>query len=227
MALEKEQEESQTGQNAQFCALDELYCEEECGGFVGNDDFLEKSDESVVKFEFLPLKDMFLWDDDELQSLISKENETNHYHPYHQTLDECLVSCRKEALDWFFRVKSRYGFASSTALLAVNYFDRFITSIKFQADKPWMSQLVAVACLSLAAKVEEIHVPLLIHLQVSFFFFCFSFFIMLLKKSTCNETSFVCLWFIRWRKQGMSLKLKPYKEWSFWFCLHSSGGCTL
>ncbi|KAJ4890998.1 Cyclin-D3-2 [Raphanus sativus] len=164
MALEKEQEESQTGQNAQFCALDELYCEEECGGFVGNDDFLEKSDESVVKFEFLPLKDMFLWDDDELQSLISKENETNHYP--NQTLDECLVSCRKEALDWFFRVKSRYGFASSTALLAVNYFDRFITSIKFQADKPWMSQLVAVACLSLAAKVEEIHVPLLIHLQV-------------------------------------------------------------
>ncbi|KAG2327219.1 hypothetical protein Bca52824_009947 [Brassica carinata] len=164
MALEKEQEASQTGQNAPFCALDELYCEEECGfveeDLVGTDN----GDENVVKFQFLPLKDVFSWDEDELLSLISKENETNHY-PY-RTLDECLVSRRKEALDWVFRVKSRYGFASSTALLAVNYFDRFIASVKFQTDKPWMSQLVAVACLSLAAKVEEIHVPLLIHLQV-------------------------------------------------------------
>ncbi|KAH0717285.1 hypothetical protein KY290_016366 [Solanum tuberosum] len=33
--------------------------------------------------------------------------------------------------------------------------------------KPWMSQLVAVACLSIAAKVEEIQVPLLLDLQVS------------------------------------------------------------
>ncbi|KAJ0239096.1 Cyclin-D3-2 [Hirschfeldia incana] len=164
MALEKKQEESQTGRNAPFCALDELYCEEECDGFVGNDDFLEESDENVVKFGFLPLKDTFLWDDDELQSLISKENETNHY--LYQTLDESLASCRKEAIEWVFRVRSHYGFASSTALLAVNYFDRFITSVKFQTNKPWMSQLVAVACLSLAAKVEEIHVPLLIHLQV-------------------------------------------------------------
>lgn len=74
MALEKEQEESQTGQNAAFCALDELYCEEECG-FAEED--LVGLDENVVKFQFLPLKDMFLWDDDELQSLISKENEAN------------------------------------------------------------------------------------------------------------------------------------------------------
>lgn len=165
MALEKEQEASQTGQNAPFCALDELYCEEECG-FVEEEDLAgtDNGDENVVKFQFLPLKDVFSWDDDELQSLISKENETNHY-PY-RTLDECLVSRREEALNWVFRVKSRYGFASNTALLAVNYFDRFIASVKFQTDKPWMSQLVAVACLSLAAKVEEIHVPLLIHLQV-------------------------------------------------------------
>ncbi|KAF8049141.1 hypothetical protein N665_2285s0008 [Sinapis alba] len=161
MALEKEQEEaSQNSQNAPFYALDELYCEEECG-FVEEED--DVGIDNVVKFQFLPLMDMFLWDDDELLSLISKENETNH--PY-QTLDECLVSRRKEALNWVFRVKSHYGFTSSTALLAVNYFDRFIASIKFQTEKPWMSQLVAVACLSLAAKVEEIHVPLLIHLQV-------------------------------------------------------------
>ncbi|VVB18223.1 unnamed protein product [Arabis nemorensis] len=172
MALEKEEQESQNGQNAPFCTLDMLYCEEETA-FVEEDldnnedleEFLEKSDENVAKFQFLPLLDMFLWDDDELISLISKENETIPCL-YDKISDGFLVSCREEALDWVFRVKSHYGFSSLTALLAVNYFDRFITSIKFQTDKPWMSQLVAVSCLSLAAKVEEIHVPLLIDLQV-------------------------------------------------------------
>uniref|UniRef100_A0A1J3EVF6 Cyclin-D3-2 n=1 Tax=Noccaea caerulescens TaxID=107243 RepID=A0A1J3EVF6_NOCCA len=173
MALEKEEEESQNGQNAPFCVLDALYCEEETG-FVEEDlfgidngdiEFLEKSDENVGKFQFLPLMDTFLWDDDELLSLIAKENETSPCL-CDDVLDEFLASCRREALDWVFRVKSHYGFSSLTALLAVNYFDRFITSIKFETDKPWMSQLVAVACLSLAAKVEEIQVPLLIDFQV-------------------------------------------------------------
>ncbi|KAL1196504.1 Cyclin-D3-2 [Cardamine amara subsp. amara] len=173
MALEKEEEASQ---NAPFCVLDGLYCEEETG-FVeeedldGDLDLLEKSDESIIsKFQFLPLLDMFLWDDEELLSLISKEKKTN---PCFGGLDGFMVSCRKEALDWVFRVKSHYGFTSLTAILAVNYFDRFITSVKFQTDKPWMSQLVAVACLSLAAKVEEVQVPLLVDLQVEearFFF---------------------------------------------------------
>ncbi|CAN8251413.1 unnamed protein product [Cochlearia groenlandica] len=172
MALEREQEESQHGQNAPFHGLDALYCEEE-SAFVeekdlddGDLDFFDKSDDNVGKFQFLPLKDTFLWDDDELLSLISRETETNPC-----VSDEILDgSCRKEALDWVLRAKSHYGFTSLTYIFAVNYFDRFIKSINFQGDdnnkKPWMSQLVAVACLSLAAKVEEIHVPLLIDLQV-------------------------------------------------------------
>ncbi|XP_010464289.1 PREDICTED: cyclin-D3-2-like [Camelina sativa] len=167
MALEKEEEASQ---NAPFCVLDGLYCDEETG-FVEEDEDLDDGDgsvESVSKFQSLPLLDMFLWDDDELMSLISKEKETNPCFGGDEILDGFWVSCRKEALDWFFRVNSHHGFTSSTAILAVNYFDRFMTTIKLQTDnnKPWMSQLVAVACLSLAAKVEEIHVPLLFDLQV-------------------------------------------------------------
>lgn len=60
-----------------------------------------------------------------------------------------------------------------TAVLAANYYDRFVTSFCFQKDKPWMSQLAAVACLSIAAKVEETQVPLLLDLQVSFFIYMF------------------------------------------------------
>ncbi|KAK8653075.1 hypothetical protein V6N13_127090 [Hibiscus sabdariffa] len=43
-------------------------------------------------------------------------------------------------------------------VLAVNYFVRFIPSLMFRKDKPWMEQLTVVACLSLAAKVEETQV---------------------------------------------------------------------
>ncbi|XP_010558895.2 PREDICTED: LOW QUALITY PROTEIN: cyclin-D3-2 [Tarenaya hassleriana] len=173
--MSPQEKEDEDTRNAPFCVLDGLYCEEESGfvedlvvGTDGDGDLWDKSDEFSQKSPFftliLPEQDMF-WDDDELLSLASKENETKPCF-CDKILDEFLVLCRKEALDWIFRVKSHYGLSSLTALLAVNYFDRFITSIKFQTEKPWMSQLAAVACLSLAAKVEEIQVPLLLDLQV-------------------------------------------------------------
>ncbi|CAN7012785.1 hypothetical protein IGI04_012414 [Brassica rapa subsp. trilocularis] len=154
MALEEEEET----QNAPFCML---FCEEEsCSVF--------EEDESVVKSPSFHLGFLYhdmLWDDDELLGLISKQDELKPCLS-DKALDEFLYLCRENALGWIFRVKGYYGFSSLTALLAVNYFDRFITSRKFQTDKPWMSQLTAVACLSLAAKVEEIRVPLLLDLQV-------------------------------------------------------------
>jgi len=177
MALEEEEE----SQNAPFCVLVGLFCEEES-------EFHEQvdlCDESVEKFPFLNLglsdHDM-LWDDDELSTLISKQEPCL----YDEILDdEFLVLCREKALDWIFKVKSHYGFNSLTALLAVNYFDRFITSRKFQTDKPWMSQLTALACLSLAAKVEEIRVPFLLDFQVSFSLFLRFNFVKLQIFETC------------------------------------------
>lgn len=160
MALEEEEET----QNAPFCML---FCEEESSSVFEEDD---KSDDSVVKspsFHLGFLDHNMSWeDDDELSSLISKEDELKPCLS-DKTLDEFLSLCRDNALGWIFRVKGYHGFSSLTALLAVNYFDRFITRRKFQTDKPWTSQLTAVACLSLAAKVEEIRVPLLLDLQVS------------------------------------------------------------
>ena len=79
---------------------------------------------------------------------------------------------RKEELKWIFTIKAHYGFFALTIVLAVNYFHRFILSQHLQRDKPWMSQLTYVACLSLAAKVEETHVPLLLDLQVCSTFLC-------------------------------------------------------
>ncbi|KAL5726175.1 hypothetical protein ACHQM5_009242 [Ranunculus cassubicifolius] len=77
-----------------------------------------------------------------------------------------LSVARQEAVEWMLKVDAHYGFSPLTVVLDVNYLDRFMASVSFQRDKPWMTQLAAVACLSVAAKMEEIQVPLLLDLQV-------------------------------------------------------------
>ncbi|KAK7307656.1 hypothetical protein VNO77_40902 [Canavalia gladiata] len=76
------------------------------------------------------------------------------------------LSLRYHAVRWISTVSSLYDFSALTSVLAVNYFDRFITNLSFESDKPWITHLAAVTCLSLAAKMEETRVPPLLDLQV-------------------------------------------------------------
>ncbi|KAI3760947.1 hypothetical protein L1987_51351 [Smallanthus sonchifolius] len=146
-----------------FAIDDALFCNEQEQdldfgyGFASPDlknKILEEKDPIFSHFQ-----QHLLWED-ELYSLLSKEKNT------HLICDESLIILRKESVDWISKVSSHYGFVALTTILAVNYLDRFLMSPLFQKDKPWMSQLVAVACLSLASKVEEIQAPLLLDLQI-------------------------------------------------------------
>ncbi|KAK7383177.1 hypothetical protein VNO78_28850 [Psophocarpus tetragonolobus] len=107
--------------------------------------------------------DLF-WDHQELSSLLAKE----HQNQLSNSLlnNPVLASWREEAVEWILKVNAHYSFSTLTAVLAVNYLDRFLFSFTFQNEKPWFMQLAAVACLSLAAKVEETNVPLFVDLQV-------------------------------------------------------------
>ncbi|CAL9773910.1 unnamed protein product [Musa acuminata subsp. burmannicoides] len=106
-----------------------------------------------------------------LCSLATREGETRL--PDGRGEHTYLLSARMEAVEWVARASERHLFSALTALLAVDYLDRcFLTSsvaggLRLQQDKPWMGRLAAVACLSLAAKVEETRVPLLLDLQLS------------------------------------------------------------
>lgn len=126
------------------------------------------TDFSDLHFPPLGQQDLF-WEHEELVSLFTKEQEQQKQptctFSFDQT-DPSVFLARKEAVDWILKVKAHYGFTPLTAILAINYLDRFLSSLHFQKDKPWMIQLVAVSCLSLAAKVEETQVPLLLDLQV-------------------------------------------------------------
>lgn len=50
--------------------------------------------------------------------------------------------------------------------MAVNYLDRFLSLYQLPEGKSWTTQLLSVACLSLAAKMEETYVPPSLDLQV-------------------------------------------------------------
>lgn len=122
--------------------------------------------EQEPQLDLLPVEE--LDNESGLHMLLSKEHET------HPKLCSCydlslITSARQEALQWILAVNSHHDFSAFTAVLSVNYLDRFLLGLQFSREmpimKPWMMQLAAVACLSLAAKVAETHVPLLLDLQ--------------------------------------------------------------
>ncbi|KAB1207934.1 Cyclin-D1-1 [Morella rubra] len=80
-----------------------------------------------------------------------------------QSLD---ASAREESVAWILKVQAYYGFQPLTAYLSVNYLDRFLYSRRLPLTKGWPLQLLSVACLSLAAKMEEPLVPSLLDIQV-------------------------------------------------------------
>ncbi|KAL0327232.1 UNVERIFIED_CONTAM: Cyclin-D1-1 [Sesamum angustifolium] len=81
----------------------------------------------------------------------------------HQPIDS---SVRGEFVAWIFKVQRYYGFHPLTAYLSVNYFDRFLHSHHLPKMSGWPLQLLSVACLSIAAKMEEPLVPSLLDLQI-------------------------------------------------------------
>ncbi|OAY63118.1 Cyclin-D3-2 [Ananas comosus] len=87
------------------------------------------------------------------------------------------AAARAEVAGWAARAAERQGFSALTALLAVDYLDRCFFGVGGggggvmaarggRGERPWMGRLAAVACLALAAKVEETQVPLLLDLQL-------------------------------------------------------------
>ncbi|KAL9386113.1 hypothetical protein Peur_023123 [Populus x canadensis] len=75
-------------------------------------------------------------------------------------------SAHQDALNWMSKAHASYRFKPETAYLSVSYFHCFILSRPLQQGKGWPLQLLAVACLSLAAKLEETRVPSLLDIQL-------------------------------------------------------------
>ncbi|KAJ8763269.1 hypothetical protein K2173_026170 [Erythroxylum novogranatense] len=156
-------QEPQYQQNATFLS-DVLYCAEESWEDDEEETTYYTRNNSNRRLFPILLEQDLSWDDEELSTLFSKEEQNQLYK--NLETNSFLVGARCEAVQWMLKVNAYYSFTALTAVLAVNYLDRFLVSFHLQPDKPWRTQLAALACLSLAAKVEETQVPLLLDLQV-------------------------------------------------------------
>lgn len=220
--------------------LDALYCEEESWEdadredcFIGGGEEEEESycannnnnNRNVVntKSTLLLEQDLF-WEEEELCSLLSKEGVNDLCNGLQG--NPSLADARSEAVEWILKVAGYYSFSAATAVLALNYLDRFLFSCCFQSHrekKPWMTQLASVACLSLAAKVEETQVPLLLDLQVEDSKFVF-------EAKTIQRMEILILSTLQWKMNPVTplsfidyvtrrLGLKDHSCWEFlWRC---------
>lgn len=107
------------------------------------------------------------------------------------------VSIRTDAIDWILQVHAHYNFGPLSAYLSVNYLDRFLSLYDLPQGKSWMTQLLSVACLSLAAKMEEMEVPLLLDLQVGEAKFVF-------EAKTIRRMEFLLLSTLKWKMKSVT-----------------------
>ncbi|XP_008787181.1 cyclin-D5-3 isoform X2 [Phoenix dactylifera] len=101
-------------------------------------------------------------EDDYIEMLVSEESGCFHSRTHDESCEDWLKCARSDAIRWILKTTVYFGFCSKTAYMAVTYLDRFL--IRRTIDdkrKTWAVQLLSVACLSLAAKMEECKVPAL------------------------------------------------------------------
>ncbi|PPD90440.1 hypothetical protein GOBAR_DD12626 [Gossypium barbadense] len=96
-------------------------------------------------------------DDEYIENLVQRETTTDDLF----TTKTWLKSARFDAIQWIFNTRETFGFQVHTAYLSVTYFDRFIATRSIDEGKMWAIPLLSIACLSLAAKMEEPKVPFL------------------------------------------------------------------
>lgn len=140
-----------------------------------------------------------LQSDECLVLMIGKECEHMPAGDYLERLrnGDLDIGARDEILDWISKVHSNFNFGPMCAYLAVNYLDRFLSEYELPKGKAWMMQLLGVACLSIAAKMEETDVPLSLDLQGGDAKFVF-------EAKTIQKMELLVLSTLKWRMQAIT-----------------------
>ncbi|GMI68034.1 cyclin d5;1 [Hibiscus trionum] len=103
-------------------------------------------------------------DNEYIHNLVLRETDAG-FKTNPSTSKPWLQSARLDAIEWIFNMRETFGFQVHTAYLSVTYFDRFISIRSIDEGKVWAVRLLSIACLSLAAKMEECKVPVLSEFQ--------------------------------------------------------------
>ncbi|XP_076923342.1 cyclin-D4-1-like [Bidens hawaiensis] len=191
------------------CLLSNLLCAEDNNSicYDNDDDDICGNDAGVIKNQCFiknletecSVLDLPVQSDECLALLIEKECEQFVGFEYLEKLRSGKLDlvARQQAVDWIRMVHAHFNFGPLCAYLSINYLDRFLAVYEFPKDKAWMMQLLAVACLSLASKMEETEAPLVLDLQVceSTYFF---------KAKTIQKMELLVLTTLKWRMQTVT-----------------------
>ncbi|XP_022133384.1 cyclin-D5-1-like [Momordica charantia] len=157
-----------TTDRASSFSLSSLLCQEDVS-FLTDEDPDEPTPPSDHPLPF------FLADDDDeyFEILVARETAAESGTPllFNDSPDAIrswLRSVRLDAVEWILKSRALFGFQFHTAYLSIGYFDR-VLSIRNLQKRSWIFRLLAVGCLSLAAKMEESKTPKLSSLQVEGF----------------------------------------------------------
>ncbi|GMI91501.1 Cyclin D6;1 [Hibiscus trionum] len=96
---------------------------------------------------------------DTVSAIFSSESDHMPSHNYFHCLKTSgfHVSFRQEAISLILQAQYSCNLDSYTQYLAINYMDRFISWQEIPQGNTWVVRLLVVACISLAAKMKEIH----------------------------------------------------------------------
>ncbi|KAH9796664.1 putative cyclin-D6-1 [Citrus sinensis] len=99
---------------------------------------------------------------DTLLDLFATESDHMPSHNFVQCLKitDFYVSLRQETVSLILQIQFACNFEPFISYLAVTYLDRFISRQEIPQGKPWVLRLLAVSCISLAAKMKNTHFPL-------------------------------------------------------------------
>ncbi|NP_001183064.1 Cyclin-D5-2-like [Zea mays] len=146
-----------------------LTCEEDCAdlgnGVVDDDEFLplynagEEEEEEYL--EQLVFKETSLCSSSDSAADCDGDGEGDEEYPSLAS-EEWFRQARLAAVKWILETRGCFGFGHRTAYLAIAYFDSFLLRRRVDREAmPWAAQLLSVACVSVAAKMEECQVPAL------------------------------------------------------------------
>ncbi|KAG7601817.1 Cyclin-D4-2 [Arabidopsis thaliana] len=134
-----------------------------------------------------------------VREMIEKERQHSPRDDYLKRLrnGDLDFNVRIQALGWIWKACEELQFGPLCICLAMNYLDRFLSVHDLPNGKAWTVQLLAVACLSLAAKIEETNVPELMHLQVGAPMFVF-------EAKSVQRMELLVLNVLRWRLRAVT-----------------------
>ncbi|CAN6296091.1 unnamed protein product [Urochloa humidicola] len=142
-----------------------LICRED-----GNDLFPDADDGGGAGADLLVARDDRLLvvdqDDEYVAVLLSKETAASTAAAaLAEEMEDWMKAARSGCVRWIIKTTAMFRFSGMTAYVAVTYLDRFLAQRRVNRGAEWALQLLAVACLSLASKVEEHHAPRLSELR--------------------------------------------------------------